>query len=73
MSAFTYTLPSMAEAAKRIKEDIERRPLKGGQSPADKRYMVGALENIIEILEFCASFEKLIAKAAKHDVPWRAR
>lgn len=70
----------MTAVTPRIAVDVLRRQLerlssekpKAGVSAADQRLMVMGVEASIEIIEWLVLHEQAVARAARHDVPWRA-
>lgn len=53
-------------------EEAQKRAPRAGQKQADVRYIVLGLQSAIEIIEFLVENEKVVTKAAKINVPWRA-
>lgn len=72
MSSYGYTPGGMIMVAEAAKAKIETFTRSGKITPADRRHLLGGLENIVEVLQFCRDHEAAIAKAAKKNVPWRA-
>jgi hypothetical protein len=71
-TAYGYTPKAMIDVAVRARDKLQTQLKRGNLPPTEVRYILGGLENIAEVLQFCADHEAAISKAARKNVPWRA-